>query len=143
MPIIDVMFSEGTLDETQQEAVAARLTDILLEIEGTKGNPQFEAATWLTMQETPAKTFAVGGKAGAYPATYRIVVHVPEKTLRLEKKEAIVSRLTDAILEIEGTTPDIFQRARVYCLINEIADGGWGFAGNVYTLERLRAARSS
>ncbi|MEU1272665.1 4-oxalocrotonate tautomerase family protein [Streptomyces sp. NPDC005799] len=61
---------------------------------------------------------------------------VPEKTLTPKQKEEIVSRTTELYVEIYG------ERARnnTMVLVEEVADGGWGIAGNVLTLALLGEA---
>jgi 4-oxalocrotonate tautomerase len=61
---------------------------------------------------------------------------VPEKTLSPKQKEEIVNRTTELYVEIYG------ERARnnTMVLIEEVADGGWGIAGNVLTLAMLGEA---
>jgi 4-oxalocrotonate tautomerase len=58
---------------------------------------------------------------------------VPEGTLTPEDKRKIVERTTDLYAEIYG------ERARptTVVLVDEVADGGWGVAGNVLTAEIL------
>jgi phenylpyruvate tautomerase PptA (4-oxalocrotonate tautomerase family) len=139
MPNISVTYPAGTLSQEAQEAVAAQLTDILMEIEGTKGNAAFGAGTWLLLHEAAPNTIAVGGKFA--PGRYRVAIDVPAGALDMQQKLELIRRVTDALLQIEGTEPDSAQRARIYCLINEIADGGWGFAGQALTRERIEAFR--
>lgn len=64
---------------------------------------------------------------------------VPEKTLTPKQKEEIVSRTTELYVEIYG------ERARnnTMVLVEEVADGGWGIAGNVLTLAMLGEAPPS
>ncbi|MEU8349923.1 4-oxalocrotonate tautomerase family protein [Streptomyces sp. NPDC048845] len=54
---------------------------------------------------------------------------VPAGTVTAEDKKKIVERTTDLYAEIYG------ERARptTVVLIDEVADGGWGVAGNVLT----------
>lgn len=61
---------------------------------------------------------------------------VPEKTLTPKQKEEIVTRTTELYVEIYG------ERARnnTMVLVEEVADGGWGIAGNVLTLAMLGEA---
>jgi len=143
MPIIDVTYPAGALNTEAQAAVAAQLTDILMEIEGTKGIAAIAAGTWLLLHEAAPNTVAVGGKFA--PGRYRVEIATPEGTLNMAQKAELISRVTDAILKIEGTAPDDIQRARVYCLLSEIPDGGWGFAGIAITKEysatRIRALK--
>jgi len=137
MPVIDVTYPAGALNPAAQEAVAAQLTDILMEIEGTKGIAAIAAGTWLFLHEAAANTVAVGGKFA--PGRYRVEVATPEGTLNMGQKAELIRRVTDALLKIEGVEPDDTQRARVYCLISEIPDGGWGFLGIAITREYLAA----
>ena len=139
MPMIDVTYPAGALGQEAQAAVAAQLTDILMEIEGTKGNAAFAAGTWLLLHQAPAGTIAAGGKFRS--GCYRVAIEVPAGALDMQHKADIISRITDALLHIEGVEPDAEQRARIYCLINEIPDGGWGFAGRALTRERIAALR--
>jgi phenylpyruvate tautomerase PptA (4-oxalocrotonate tautomerase family) len=139
MPNIDVIYPAGALSQEAQAAVAEQLTDIIMEIEGTKGNAAIAAGTWLLLHEAAENTIASGGKFA--PGRYRVRVEVPAGALSVEQKADLVRRITDAILQIEGVKDDAAQRARIYCLINEIPDGGWGFAGQVFTRERIEAIR--
>ena len=143
MPVIDVTYPAGALNAEAQAAVAAQLTDIIMEIEGTKGIAAIAAGTWLLLHEAAPNTVAVGGKFA--PARYRVEIATPEGTLIMAQKAELISRVTDTILKIEGTVPDEIQRARVYCLLSEIPDGGWGFAGIAITKEysatRIRALK--
>ncbi|MFP8945292.1 tautomerase family protein [Streptomyces fenghuangensis] len=61
---------------------------------------------------------------------------VPEKTLTPKQKEEIVTRTTELYVEIYG------ERARnnTMVLVEEVADGGWGIAGDVLTLAMLGEA---
>lgn len=133
MPVIDVTYPAGSLSQEAQEAIAFQLTDILMEIEGTKGIAAIAAGTWLLLHESAPNTLAVGGKFAL--GRYRVEVATPEGTLSMAQKAELIRRVTDTVLEIEGTTPDTAQRARVYCLISEIPDGGWGFLGQAITKE--------
>ena len=133
MPVIDVTYPAGALNQAAQAAVAAQLTDILMDIEGTKGIAAIAAGTWLLLHEAAPNTVAVGGKFAL--GRYRVEVATPEGTLNMTQKAELIRRVSDTLLQIEGTTPDATQRARVYCLINEVPDGGWGFSGLAITKE--------
>lgn len=140
MPVINVTYPAGKLNAEAQAAVAEQLTDILMEIEGTKGIAAIAAGTWLILHEAAANTIAVGGKFA--PGRYHVKIDMPVDRLKQSEKAELISRVTDALLKIDGVEPDAAQRARIYCLINEIPDGGWGFAGisitRAYTEARLK-----
>jgi phenylpyruvate tautomerase PptA (4-oxalocrotonate tautomerase family) len=76
-----------------------------------------------------------------YSGRYRVEIATPAGALTMAQKAELIRRVADALLHIEGVEPDAAQRARIYCLINEIPDGGWGFAGQAFTRERAEALR--
>jgi 4-oxalocrotonate tautomerase len=55
-------------------------------------------------------------------------VYVPEGTLTLEQRRAIVKGIHDVINSVEKRPPN----GQTYVLINEVPNGGWGNAGTVY-----------
>ncbi|MFE6590551.1 4-oxalocrotonate tautomerase family protein [Streptomyces sp. NPDC057781] len=60
---------------------------------------------------------------------------VPEGTLTPEDKQKIIERTTDLYAEIYGDRA----RPTTVVLVDEVADGGWGVAGNVLTAAMLNA----
>lgn len=139
MPVIDVTYPAGALSQKAQEAVAAQLTDIIMEVEGTKGIAAIAAGTWLLLHEANPNTIAVGGKFS--PGRYRVEIATPTGTLNMSQKAEVIRRVTDTLLQIEGVESNVAQRARIYCLINEIPDGGWGFVGQAITREYAEKRR--
>lgn len=61
---------------------------------------------------------------------------VPEKTLTPKQKQEIVTRTTELYVEIYGERA----RGNTMVLVEEVADGGWGIAGDVLTLAILGEA---
>ena len=61
---------------------------------------------------------------------------LPQGSLTVEQKEDIVHKTTDILASIYGEAA----RAHTMVLIDEVADGGWGFADDVLTLAKLKAA---
>src|SRR5689334_1534775 len=114
MPVIKVTYPAASLSPEAQEAVAAQLTDILMDIEGTKGIAAIAAGTWLIMKEAPANTIAVGGKFSA--GRYHVEIATPVGTLNMAQKAELIQRVTEALLQIEGAELNPANQARVYCL---------------------------
>lgn len=139
MPVIDVTYPAGAFSQKAQEALATQLTDIIMEVEGTKGIAAIAAGTWLLLHEADPNTIAVGGKFS--PGRFRVEIATPAGTLNMSQKAEVIRRVTDTLLKIEGNEPNATQRARIYCLISEIPDGGWGFAGLAITREYAEARR--
>lgn len=63
---------------------------------------------------------------------------VPEGTLTAEQKEEIVHRTTDLYASYFGDAVRPFTMV----LVEEVADGGWGRADEVLTMEKMGIARS-
>ena len=60
---------------------------------------------------------------------------LPQGSLTPEQKEDIVHKTTEILVGIYGDAA----RAHTMVLVDEVADGGWGFADEVLTLEKLKA----
>ncbi|MFN8111547.1 MAG: 4-oxalocrotonate tautomerase family protein [Thermoleophilia bacterium] len=52
-----------------------------------------------------------------------------------DQKRQIIERLTDAMVSIEGEN----MRQVTWCVVDEVASGDWGIAGNPLTTEDVRA----
>jgi 4-oxalocrotonate tautomerase len=66
-----------------------------------------------------------------------VQISVPAGALSTDQKQQLISRITDAVVDVEGI-PQL--RSSVHVLITEVADGGWGTGGKAWTLQTLRAA---
>lgn len=64
-----------------------------------------------------------------------IEVSVIENVFTPEQKNQVITRLTDAMVSIEGEN----MRAVTWCVIREVASGDWGIAGNALTTADVRA----
>lgn len=64
-----------------------------------------------------------------------IQVKVIEGVFTAQQKEEIVSRLTDAIVDVGGAN----MRPLTWCLIEEVASGAWGMGGQSLTADDERA----
>jgi 4-oxalocrotonate tautomerase len=51
------------------------------------------------------------------------------------QKQEMIERLTDAIVQIEGEN----MRRHTWCLIEEVASGEWGIAGQTPTTDDVKA----
>jgi 4-oxalocrotonate tautomerase len=69
-----------------------------------------------------------------------INVKLIEGVFSSEQKQDIVRRLTNAMVEIEGEN----MRPVTWCVVEEVASGDWGIAGQPLTTEDVKAlARGS
>ena len=64
-----------------------------------------------------------------------IQVKVIAGVFTAQQKQEIIERLTDAMVEIEGEN----MRQRIWCVIEEVADGEWGVGGQTLTADDIKA----
>lgn len=64
-----------------------------------------------------------------------IEVSVIENVFTPEQKNQVITRLTDAMVSVEGEN----MRAVTWCVIREVASGDWGIAGNALTTADVQA----
>lgn len=131
MPMLDITIPEGALGPEAEEALLARLTDLLLHHEGADPeNPAARSLAWVFLHR-PARLFVAGA-----PATlphYRVVASVPEGQFDDQRRAAMVAAVTEAVLDAEeGKRPR--DPRRVWVFANEIPEGTWGGAGRIHRL---------
>jgi phenylpyruvate tautomerase PptA (4-oxalocrotonate tautomerase family) len=131
VPMLDAYIPEGALTPEAEQALLSDLTDLLLVHEGADpGNPVARSIAWVFLHR-PAAVYVAG--APAAEPRYRIVASVPEGQFDPERRQAIVSAVTDRVLEAEGDSRPR-DPSRVWVFTNEIPDGTWGGAGRIATL---------
>ncbi len=130
MPMIDLKAPPGSIPEGAVAELADALTAALLEHREVPDTEASRANVWLYLAE--AGSF-VGGAPGD-PAAPRIVVTftVVEGGMTDAHKAGLVA---DATRAIRAAAPD----ARVWVLVQEIPDGGWGADGVVTRLADAQA----
>ncbi len=64
-----------------------------------------------------------------------INVKVIENVFTAEQKRDVIERLTDAMVSIEGEN----MRAVTWVVVEEVASGEWGIAGNPLTTAAVKA----
>jgi phenylpyruvate tautomerase PptA (4-oxalocrotonate tautomerase family) len=131
MPMLDALIPEAALPAAAEQALIARLTDLLLEHEGADPrNPAARSLAWVFLHR-PAAVYTAG--APATTPRYRFVASVPEGQYDDERRAAIVAAVTEAVLDAEdGAYPRDPQRVWVFA--NEIPEGNWGGGGRVMRL---------
>lgn len=63
-----------------------------------------------------------------------IQVKIIENVFTPAQKQEMIHKLTDAMVEIEGEN----MRPVTWCVVEEVASGDWGIAGNPLTTEDVK-----
>lgn len=66
-----------------------------------------------------------------------VTVQVPAGALNETQKTALIAKMTDVVVEVEGF-PAI--RPSVHILIEEVPSGGYGVGGRAVDVEKVKAA---
>jgi phenylpyruvate tautomerase PptA (4-oxalocrotonate tautomerase family) len=139
MPMFDLTMPAGALDADARAKLVDDLAAMLLHWEGAPDNAATRALSWGFVHELPADCVNRGGKPSTLPI-YRVFLTVPEGTpglhgpLNAERRNGLAREVTECVLAAEGETDVDTHRHRVWCMIREQADGFWGAAGRIYTM---------
>lgn len=145
MPMIDVTYTTGALDDHARDRLTERLTSALLRAEGAPETPLTRALTWIFLHELPPGSVAYAGATPARPL-YRVMITVPAGTflhgpgpIGSEARESLIREATEIVLEAGGSESSPHEAARVYCIVTEVADGYWGGMGRPFHVRDIAA----
>ena len=135
MPMIDVYASAGTF--TEPHSLAADLAGTLMKIEQVPDIPMFRQNTAAFIHDLPDGALSnVDGESNYV----RVQVLTNAGALDRDKQLAVVEQFTDLVVQAAGD-PDYAKR--VWVLLTEAVDGGWGLWGHAHTnAELVDAARA-
>ncbi len=109
MPMIDVIFPKGSLDEAAKAKLNATLWETALRWEGIEATEGAASVAWVFLDER------------------RVMVGFMDQ----ERIDRMVAELTNAVLTADGKVGD--GSPRVFCIVEEIPSGTWGIDGKVWT----------
>ena len=135
MPMIDVYASAGTFADPH--SLATELAGTLMKIEQVPDIPMFRQNTAAFVHDLPAGALSnVDGES-----TYvRVQVLTNAGALDRDKQLAVVEQFTDLVVQ---AADDPEYAKRVWVLLTEAVDGGWGLWGHAHTnAELVDAARA-
>lgn len=130
MPMIDVIFPEGSLDEAAKAQLNATLWETALRWEGIEVTEGAASVAWVFLDERPKGHISVGGKPPGQNI-YRLNVRVMVGFMDQERIDGMLTELTKAVLAADGKAGD--GNPRVFCIVEEIPSGTWGIDGRVWT----------
>jgi phenylpyruvate tautomerase PptA (4-oxalocrotonate tautomerase family) len=132
MPMIDVYAAVGTFPDTAQ--LARDLAAAVMAVEGVPDIPMFRKNTAAFVHDLPGTALANVDGDSAY---VRVQVLTNAGALDREKQIAVVRTLTDLVA---GAAGDPSLAERIWVLLTEAPEGGWGLWGHAHTNEELVAA---
>jgi phenylpyruvate tautomerase PptA (4-oxalocrotonate tautomerase family) len=125
MPMIDVYAPAGMFQD--KHALAQRIAATLMAIAEVPNIPMFRENTAAFIHELPAD--AISDVDGGSDHV-RVQVLTNAAALNRDKQQAVVAGLTEVITGAAGNPPP---SERIWVLLTEAPDGGWGLWGRAYT----------
>jgi phenylpyruvate tautomerase PptA (4-oxalocrotonate tautomerase family) len=134
MPMIDVYATAGIFADPKH--LATRLAETLMRIEGVPDIPMFRQNTAAFVHEMPANSVSNVDGDGRY---VRVQVLTNASALDRDKQLEVVQQFTALVSAAAG---DSSLTDRVWVLLTEAIEGGWGLWGHANTnAELVKAAR--
>jgi phenylpyruvate tautomerase PptA (4-oxalocrotonate tautomerase family) len=127
--MIDLTLPDGALDTDVRARLVDDLLTTLLRWEGAPANERSESLAWAFVHVADSVTVAGSPSPGP---RYRVGVRTPQGALDDERRAGLVADVTALVLQAEGSpaTPDnVF---RVWVILDEVPEGGWGAAGTIW-----------
>ena len=137
MPMIDVTYPEGALDDDARTKLVDDLTTALLRAERAPDTEFFRNITWVYVHELPQGTVLAAGRPVEEP-TFRLDVTTPEGALSERRRKEMVEEATRLVLEAAGLGQE--DSMRVWVLLHEVPEGQWGAGGQIIHFQQLVAA---
>jgi phenylpyruvate tautomerase PptA (4-oxalocrotonate tautomerase family) len=141
MPIMDVRYPAGRLDKSTKAKMAAKLTDVLIRMEGGANTHGGRAFATVLFTEIAEENWWVGGRTdGEYvSASGKFLVHVtiPEGYMNVAHKTEVHVWVTAAIMEATGTKSDGAGASSIQVIVDEVPEGNWGAGGHSISLESI------
>jgi len=132
MPMIDVYAPEGAFEEKHE--LARRLAAELMAIEGVPDIAMFRQNTAAFIHELSSDAISNVDGGSDY---VRVQVLTNAGGLDRDKQIAVVNRFIEVIAGAPGKPPT---PERIWVLLTEAIEGGWGLWGHAHTNAELVAA---
>ena len=135
MPMIDIYAAAGTFADVH--ALAAEAAATVMRVEAVPDIPMFRQNTAAFVHELPERAIPnVDGDTDAI----RVQVLTNAGALDRDKQLAVVEQLTALVADAAG---DASRTDRIWVLLTEAPEGGWGLWGHAHTnAELVDAARA-
>jgi phenylpyruvate tautomerase PptA (4-oxalocrotonate tautomerase family) len=144
MPIIQLYHPQGSLDQPCKAALAQKLTDVLITMEGGAATTAGRAFATVLMTEVNPDSWFVGGHVDATfvakAGKFLVYVTIPEGYMNAAHKTEVHSSVTAAILEATGHQTNLGAGANILVVINEVPEGNWGAGGKTIGLGSIGEA---
>ncbi len=137
MPMIDLTFVRGSVDDAALSRLAEELVTALLRAERAPDSPFLRDNTWVYLHWVEAGELLVGGRDAGTPR-FRVDLTVFQGALDRQRKEQLVADVHSAVCVAAGIEPQGSRAFHVWTLIYEIPEGNWAGGGKVVYYQQVK-----
>jgi phenylpyruvate tautomerase PptA (4-oxalocrotonate tautomerase family) len=137
MPMIDLTFVRGSVDDEALSRLADDLVTVLLRAERASDTPFLRENTWVYLHPVDSTELSVGGR-GPGAARFRVDLTVFEGALDQARKEQLAADVHTAVCAAAGIDPQGSRAFHVWTLIHEIPEGNWAGGGNIIYYQQVK-----
>lgn len=139
MPIMDVRYPAGRLDAAGRQALAERLTDVMIGMEGGANTEGGRTFATVLFTEVPAGFCFVGGRADqthvSSSGAFLVHVSIPEGYMDQARKSGVQVDVTAAIAATIGVAATGAHSVQV--IVDEVTEGNWAAGGRTISIARI------
>jgi phenylpyruvate tautomerase PptA (4-oxalocrotonate tautomerase family) len=137
MPMIDVTYLRGSVEQQALERLTDELVTALLRAERAPDTPFLRDNTLLYLHELDPRAQSVGGRGAGAPR-FRVEVTLFEGALTKDRKEQLAADVHAAVCAAVGIEPKGDRAFHVWLLIHEIPEGNWAGGGKVIYYRQVK-----
>ncbi|KLO46600.1 hypothetical protein ABW17_01730 [Mycobacterium nebraskense] len=137
MPMIDLTFVRGSVDDEALSRLTDELVTALLRAERAPDTPFLRDNTWVYLHALDAAELSVGGRGPGSPR-FRVEVTVFAGALDKDRKEQLAADVHAAVCAAAGIEPQGARAFHVWTLIHEIPEGNWAGGGQVIYYQQVK-----
>lgn len=139
MPIMDVRYPTGRLDAAGRQALAERLTEVMIRMEGGANTEGGRAFATVLFTEVPAGFWFVGGRPDrthvSPSGAFLVHVSIPEGYMDQPHKSGVQADVTAAIVATIGVAAT--EAHSVQVILDEVGEGNWAAGGRTISLASI------
>jgi phenylpyruvate tautomerase PptA (4-oxalocrotonate tautomerase family) len=141
MPMIDLTYVRGSLDDEALGRLTDELVTALLRAERAPDTPFLRDNTLVYLHDLDPAALSVGGRGPGAPR-FRVEMTVFEGALSKDRKEQLAADVHAAVCTAAGIEPEGARAFQVWTLIHEIPEGNWAGGGKVIYYQQVKGLRA-
>ena len=130
MPMIDLTYVRGSIDEEALGRLTDELVTALLRAERAPDTPFLRDNTLVYLHALDPAALSVGGLGQGAPR-FRVELTVFEGALSQDRKEQLAADVHVAVCAAAVIEPESTRALHVWTLIHEIPEGNWAGGGKI------------